>query len=322
MINMVQNAKDQAAALAMAAYQAAVADGTLPQAEVKTAPVEIPKDTANGDFTTTFALAASKALRQPPRNIAQALLDHMDLAGSYFTSAEIAGPGFLNFRLNDSWYAAVCEAVESEGAGYGTADHLKGQKIMVEFVSANPTGPMHMGNARGGVLGDTLASVLAACGADVTREFYVNDAGHQIDKFAHSIEARYLQIIRGEDAVPFPEDGYQGEDIKDLARAYYEKNGDKLLDVPEAERQEALAQFGLSINLPKMKTDLERYKIHYDNWFYESSLHESGYVKETVDLLAERGWTYEKDGALWLNTTQLLKEKFMRSCFCPRCCCG
>ena len=312
MINMVQNAKDQAAALAMAAYQAAVADGTLPQAEVKTAPVEIPKDTANGDFTTTFALAASKALRQPPRNIAQALLDHMDLAGSYFASAEIAGPGFLNFRLNDSWYAAVCEAVESEGAGYGTADHLKGQKIMVEFVSANPTGPMHMGNARGGVLGDTLASVLAACGADVTREFYVNDAGHQIDKFAHSIEARYLQIIRGEDAVPFPEDGYQGEDIKDLARAYYEKNGDKLLDVPEAERQEALAQFGLSINLPKMKTDLERYKIHYDNWFYESSLHESGYVKETVDLLTERGWTYEKDGALWLRTADILRDHFRK----------
>ena len=312
MINMVQNAKDQAAALAMAAYQAAVADGTLPQAEVKTAPVEIPKDTANGDFTTTFALAASKALRQPPRNIAQALLDHMDLAGSYFASAEIAGPGFLNFRLNDSWYAAVCEAVESEGAGYGTADHLKGQKIMVEFVSANPTGPMHMGNARGGVLGDTLASVLAACGADVTREFYVNDAGHQIDKFAHSIEARYLQIIRGEDAVPFPEDGYQGEDIKDLARAYYEKNGDKLLDVPEAERQEALAQFGLSINLPKMKTDLERYKIHYANWFYESSLHESGYVKETVDLLAERGWTYEKDGALWLRTADILRDHYRR----------
>ena len=312
MINMVQNAKDQAAALAMAAYQAAVADGTLPQAEVKTAPVEIPKDTANGDFTTTFALAASKALRQPPRNIAQALLDHMDLAGSYFASAEIAGPGFLNFRLNDSWDAAVCEAVESEGAGYGTADHLKGQKIMVEFVSANPTGPMHMGNARGGVLGDTLASVLAACGADVTREFYVNDAGHQIDKFAHSIEARYLQIIRGEDAVPFPEDGYQGEDIKDLARAYYEKNGDKLVDVPEAERQETLAQFGLSINLPKMKTDLERYKIHYDNWFYESSLHESGYVKETVDLLAERGWTYEKDGALWLRTADILRDHYRR----------
>ena len=312
MINMVQNAKDQAAALAMSAYQAAVADGTLPQAEVRTAPVEIPKDAANGDFTTTFALAASKQLRQAPRNIAQALLDHMDLTGSYFASAEIAGPGFLNFRLNDSWYAGVCQAVEAEGADYGTNRQLEGQKIMVEFVSANPTGPMHMGNARGGVLGDTLASVLTACGADVTREFYVNDAGHQIDKFAHSIEARYLQLIQGEDTVPFPEDGYQGEDIRDLARAYYDQNGDKLVNAPEQERLDTLAQFGLSVNLPKMKSDLERYKIHYDNWFYESTLHESGYVKETADLLTERGWTYEKDGALWLRTADILRDHYRK----------
>ena len=313
MINMVQNAKDQAAALAMAAYQAAVADGTLPQAEVKTAPVEIPKDTANGDFTTTFALAASKALRQPPRNIAQALLDHMKLEGTYFASAEIAGPGFLNFRLNDSWYEGVCAAVEAEGDAYGTNDGLKGKKYMVEFVSANPTGPMHMGNARGGVLGDTLASVLTACGADVTREFYVNDAGHQIDKFAHSIEARYLQIIKGEDAVPFPEDGYQGGDIRELAQAYYDQNGDKLLNVSEAERQETLAQFGLSVNLPKMKTDLQRYKIEYDNWFYESTLHESGYVGETVDMLTEKGWTYEKDGALWLKTAEIMRQNLLKA---------
>jgi len=313
MIHMIQNAKDQAAALAMTAYQAAVADGTLPQADVKTAPVEIPKDTGNGDFTTTFALAASKALRQPPRNIAQALLDHMNLENTYFASAEIAGPGFLNFRLNPDWYAGVMAAVESEGDQYGTSAHLKGQKIMVEFVSANPTGPMHMGNARGGVLGDTLAAVLEACGADVTREFYVNDAGHQIDKFAHSIEARYLQIIKGEDAVPFPEDGYQGGDIKDLARAYYDQNGDKLLNAPEAERQEVLAQYGLSVNLPKMKTDLQRYKIEYDNWFYESTLHESGYVAETVALLTERGWTYEKDGALWLKTADILRDHFRKA---------
>ena len=313
MINMVQNAKDQAAALAMAAYQAAVADGTLPQAEVKTAPVEIPKDTANGDFTTTFALACSKALRQPPRNIAQALLDHMKLDGTYFASAEIAGPGFLNFRLNDSWYEGVCAAVEAEGETYGTNDGLKGKKYMVEFVSANPTGPMHMGNARGGVLGDTLASVLTACGADVTREFYVNDAGHQIDKFAHSIEARYLQIIKGEENVPFPEDGYQGGDIKELAQAYYDQNGDKLLNVSESERQETLAQFGLSVNLPKMKTDLQRYKIEYDNWFYESTLHESGYVAETVDMLTEKGWTYEKDGALWLKTAEIMRENLLKA---------
>ena len=162
------------------------------------------------------------------------------------------------------------------------------------------------------MLGDTLASVLTACGADVTREFYVNDAGHQIDKFAHSIEARYLQIIQGEENVPFPEDGYQGEDIKDLARAYYEENGDKLVSAPEQERLDTLAQFGLSVNLPKMKTDLERYKIHYDNWFYESALHESGYVKETVDLLTERGWTYEKDGALWLRTADILRDHFRK----------
>ena len=313
MINMIQNAKDQAAALAMSAYRAAVADGTLPEAEVKTAPVEIPKDTANGDFTTTFALAASKALRQPPRNIAQTLLDHMNLEGTYFASAEIAGPGFLNFRLNDSWFTGVMEAVESEGAEYGTADHLKGKKYMVEFVSANPTGPMHMGNARGGVLGDTLASVLAACGADVTREFYVNDAGHQIDKFAHSIEARYLQIIQGEENVPFPEDGYQGGDIKELAQAYYDQNGEKLLNADPAERQNELAQFGLTINLPKMKTDLQRYKIDYDLWFYESTLHDSGYVAETVDMLTQRGWTYEKDGALWLKTAEIMRENMLKA---------
>ena len=313
MINMIQNAKDQAASLAMNAYQAAVTDGTLPQAEVKSAPVEIPKDTANGDFTTTFALAAAKALRQPPRSIAQALLDHMDLEGTYFASAEIAGAGFLNFRLNDSWYQGVCAAVESEGAAYGTNDGLAGKKYMVEFVSANPTGPMHMGNARGGVLGDTLAAVLEACGADVTREFYVNDAGHQIDKFAHSIEARYLQIIQGEENVPFPEDGYQGGDIRDLARAYYDQNGDKLLNVPAVERQETLAQFGLSVNLPKMKTDLQRYKIEYDNWFYESTLHESGYVAETVDMLTEKGWTYEKDGALWLKTADIMRQNLLKA---------
>ena len=313
MINMIQNAKDQAAALAMAAYQAAAADGTLPRAEVKTAPVEIPKDTANGDFTTTFALAAAKALGRSPRDIAQALLDHMDLAGTCFASAEIAGPGFLNFRLGQGWYEGVCAAVESEGPEYGTNDSLRGQKIMVEFVSANPTGPMHMGNARGGVLGDTLAAVLSASGAEVTREFYVNDAGHQIDKFAHSIEARYLQLIRGEDAVPFPEDGYQGEDIRDLARAYYEQNGEKLDQAPEAERQAALAQYGLSVNLPKMKSDLQRYKIEYDNWFYESTLHDSGYVAETVQLLTDRGWTYEKGGALWLKTADIIRENLLKA---------
>ena len=313
MIHMIQNAKDQAARLTLAAYAAAAAAGELPQAEITTVPVEIPKDTANGDFTSTFAMACARQLKLPPRKIAEALLAHLDLDGSYFTSAEIAGPGFLNFRLGKTWYHDVMSAVETEGENYGSANALHGQKIMVEFVSANPTGPMHMGNARGGVLGDTLASVLSFCGADVSREFYVNDAGHQIDKFARSIEVRYLQLIQGEDSIAFPEDGYQGGDIKDLAKAYYDLHGEELLNVSEAERQEKLAQFGLSVNLPKMKTDLARYKIHYDTWFYESSLHESGYVAETVQLLTDRGWTYEKDGALWLRTADIIRENLLKA---------
>ncbi len=313
MIHMIQNAKDQAARLTLAAYAAAAAAGELPQAEITTVPVEIPKDTANGDFTSTFAMACARQLKLPPRKIAEALLSHLALDGSYFTSAEIAGPGFLNFRLGKTWYHDVMAAVETEGENYGSADALHGQKIMVEFVSANPTGPMHMGNARGGVLGDTLASVLSFCGADVSREFYVNDAGHQIDKFARSIEVRYLQLIQGEDSIAFPEDGYQGGDIRDLAKAYYDLHGEELLNISEAERQEKLAQFGLSVNLPKMKTDLARYKIHYDTWFYESSLHESGYVAETVRLLTDRGWTYEKDGALWLRTADIIRENLLKA---------
>ena len=313
MIHMIQNAKDPAARLTLAAYAAVAAAGELPQAEITTAPVEIPKDTANGDFTSTVAMACARQLKLPPRKIAEALLPHLDLSGSYFTSAEIAGPGFLNFRLGKTWFRDVLSAVESEGENYGSADILHGEKIMVEFVSANPTGPMHMGNARGGVLGDTLASVLSFCGADVSREFYVNDAGHQIDKFARSIEVRYLQLIHGEDSIAFPEDGYQGGDIKDLAKAYYDLHGEELLHVSEAERQEKLARFGLSVNLPKMKSDLARYKIRYDTWFYESSLHESGYVAETVQLLTDRGWTYEKDGALWLRTADILRENLLKA---------
>ena len=313
MIHMIQNAKDQAARLTLAAYAAAAAAGELPQAEITTVPVEIPKDTANGDFTSTFAMACARQLKLPPRKIAEALLSHLALDGSYFTSAEIAGPGFLNFRLGKTWYHDVMAAVETEGENYGSADALHGQKIMVEFVSANPTGPMHMGNARGGVLGDTLASVLQKSGADVWREFYVNDAGNQIEKFAKSLEARYFQIIKGEDAVEFPEDGYHGDDIRELAQAFYEKEGEKYLDCDEKTRHDALAQFGLSVNIPKMKSDLARYGIQYDQWFFESSLHESGYVADTVAALTDKGYTYEKDGALWLKTSQILAENLRRA---------
>ena len=313
MIHMIQNAKDQVLALTNTAYQTAAAQGKLPGDVQVRANVEIPKDPANGDYTTTFALAAAKAMKRSPREIAAVLAESMDLAGSYFDSVEIAGAGFLNFRLGRKWYADTLSAVESEGAAYGRSDTLKGQKIMVEFVSANPTGPMHMGNARGGVLGDTLASVLQAAGADVWREFYVNDAGNQIEKFASSLEARYLQIILGEEAVPFPEDGYHGDDIKELARAFYEQYGEQYKDADTKSRHEALAKFGLERNIPKMKSDLQRYKIEYDQWFFESSLHDSGYVADTVDKLTALGWTYEKEGALWLATSRILEETYRKA---------
>ena len=313
MIHMIQNAKDQVLALTNTAYQTAAAQGKLPGDVQVRANVEIPKDPANGDYTTTFALAAAKAMKRSPREIAAVLAESMDLAGSYFDSVEIAGAGFLNFRLGRKWYADTLSAVESEGAAYGRSDTLKGRKIMVEFVSANPTGPMHMGNARGGVLGDTLASVLQAAGADVWREFYVNDAGNQIEKFASSLEARYLQIILGEEAVPFPEDGYHGDDIKELARAFYEQYGKRYKDADVKSRHEALAKFGLERNIPKMKSDLQRYKIEYDQWFFESSLHDSGYVADTVDKLTALGWTYEKEGALWLATSRILEETYRKA---------
>ena len=312
-MNMIQNAKDQVLDLTVSAYQKAAAEGLLPQDAAVTPSVEIPKDTANGDYTTTFCLAAAKALKKNPRQVAQILMDHMDLSGSYFTSVEMAGPGFLNFRLGNKWFRDTVACVEQEGAAYGCNDTLKGQKIMVEFVSANPTGPMHMGNARGGVLGDTLASVLQKSGADVWREFYVNDAGNQIEKFAKSLEARYLQIIKGEDAVEFPEDGYHGDDIRELAQAFYDREGEKYLDCDQKTRHDALARFGLDNNIPKMQRDLARYGITYDQWFFESSLHESGYVADSVQALTDLGYTYEKDGVLWLHTSRILAENLKKA---------
>ena len=312
MSNMIQAARQQVAQLTQTAYEKAAAAGLLPAGAQVNATIEIPKDTAHGDYASSFAMAGAKALHKAPRAIAQAIVEQLDLEGSYFQKVEIAGPGFLNFTLGPKWYGDVLAAVEQEGGAYGSGSEGQCQKVMVEFVSANPTGPMHMGNARGGVLGDTLANVLARDGWDTWKEFYVNDAGNQIHKFAVSINARYMQLILGEENFPFPEEGYHGEDIKELAQAIYQAHGDSWKDLPEEERLDKMAQYGLSVNIPKMKEDLLKYRITYDQWFFESSLHESGYVAETVDLLTQKGWTYEKDGALWLNTTQLLKEKYMR----------
>ncbi|MEI3101989.1 MAG: arginine--tRNA ligase [Oscillospiraceae bacterium] len=312
MANLIQSAKDSINDILAKAYEKAAQAGQLPSGAELSGTVEIPKDSSNGDFAANHAMAGARALHMAPRKIAQALIDNMELEGSWFASVEAAGPGFINFRLADSWYADVLKAVTSEGDDYGRSNEGQGKKLMVEFVSANPTGPMHMGNARGGVLGDALASVLDRVGYKVWREFYVNDAGNQIEKFANSIDVRYQQLLLGEDKVEFPEDGYHGDDIKELARLFRETHGDGYLNLPTAQRHAAMARFGLDINIPKMKSDLLRYGIKYDQWFFESSLHESGYVADTVDKLTERGYTYEKDGALWLRTSRILREHYAK----------
>lgn len=309
MINMIEQAEAKADELLQKAYQAAVEKNRLPEGIAFTGSVDIPKDTKNGDYAANHAMVCAKAMKKSPRQIAEALVEEIDLANSWFSAVEIAGPGFINFRLSPKWYGDVLRGVEASGADYGRCDIGHGEKVMVEFVSANPTGPMTIGNARGGVLGDTLASVLDRAGYDVYREFYVNDAGNQVDLFGKSIEARYLQLLLGEDAVEFPENGYHGDDIKALAQLLYERDGDKWLNVVSETRCKEFVDFGLPYNIARMQQDLERYGIHFDRWFLESTLHESGYVAQTIDLLVKAGLTYEKDGALWLKNTELGADK-------------
>ncbi|MCD8117684.1 MAG: arginine--tRNA ligase [Oscillospiraceae bacterium] len=271
--------------------------------------VSIPKNTQNGDLAANHAMAGAKAAGMAPRKLAEDILSGLSLEGAWYTGAETAGPGFLNFRLGDSWYSAVLDAVAAEGAAYGRADERNGKRVMVEFVSANPTGPMTIGNARGGVLGDTMASVLDWAGWDVWREFYVNNAGHQVELFGRSVEARYLQIIQGEDAVEFPDNGYHGDDIRAMAQEIYDAEGDKYLHMPAQERQKAFIDYGIPKNIQRMRDDLERYGIRFDRWFLETELHDSGYVAETIDILTQAGHTYEKDGQLWLKNTDFGADK-------------
>ena len=308
-MNLIENAKAQAAQVITAAYQSAAAAGVLPQAELPAIVVSIPKDTKNGDFASSFAMQCAKPLRMAPRKIAEAIVENISLDGTYFESISIAGPGFLNFVLGQKWYADAVALVAEMGDHYGRLTAEKPEKIMIEFVSANPTGPMHMGNARGGVLGDCLAEVLSWAGHDVTREFYINDAGNQVDKFAKSVEGRYRQIIFGEDAVDFDESWYQGGDIKELAAQLYEMHGKSLLDMDDAERTETIVTYGLKQNIAGIQRDLGRYKINYDVWFHESTLHETGFVADTVELLRKAGVVYEQDGAVWLRSTDFGCDK-------------
>lgn len=287
----------------------AVADGVFPAEPLQSFSIEIPGDASHGDYATNIAMTSARALHMAPRKIAEAIRDRIDLSETYFERCEIAGPGFINFFLSARYYAGVMQEIADEGDRYGRSDYGRGKRVLVEFVSANPTGPMHMGNARGGALGDCLAAVLDTAGFHVEREFYVNDAGNQIEKFGLSLSVRYQQLFLGEDAVPLPEECYQGADIIDRAREYADAHGDELMHVSDGERRKALVDFALPRNIAKMKADIAKYRIVYDQWFLESTLHESGQVQETIQLLADKGLTYEKDGAVWYRATDFGAEK-------------
>lgn len=287
----------------------AVAEKTLPMEPAPDFTIETPADPSHGDFATNVAMVSAKAFHMAPRKIAEALSPYFEFSGTYFEKFEIAGPGFINFFLSPRFYAAVLQDIEALQDGYGRSDFGKGKKINVEFVSANPTGPMHMGNARGGALGDCLAAVLDAAGYQVSREFYINDAGNQIDKFALSLDIRYQQIFKGEEAVPMPEDCYQGADILERAQEFAGLNGDGYLEKSQEERQKALVDFALPKNIAKMQSDLKKYRIEYDTWFHESVLHNDGEIQDTLKILTEKGMTYELDGALWYKATDFGAEK-------------
>lgn len=285
----------------------AVANGELPAEPIPNFNIEKPANSANGDFSANVALAGAKAFKKAPKAIAESIVNNLDLDGTLFDRAEIAGPGFLNFFLSQKYYSEIVKDVINKGADYGKSDYGKGKKVLVEFVSANPTGPMHIGNARGGAIGDCLAAVLQWAGYEVSREFYVNDAGNQIEKFATSLEVRYLQIYK--DDVELPEDAYHGADITAHAQAFSEEFGDKFVDAPSQERRKALVDFALPKNIAGLEHDLLEYRITYDNWFKESTLHNDGSVKKIIDKFNELGVTYEMDGALWFKASEFGNEK-------------
>ena len=315
--NPRQAALDEARRLLAAAAQAAMDAGELPQAELPAFIVEVPADTKNGDIASNLAMAGARTWRKAPRMIAEALTAHLQLENTVFERAEVAGPGFINLFLAPSFWAGVVLAACSNPE-YGRTDHGKGQRYNVEFVSANPTGPMHMGNARGGALGDCLSAVLDWAGYEVTREFYINDAGNQIQKFGKSLAVRYLQHFAGEQAYPLPAECYQGGDIKLLAGEFAAQQGDAYVAPCQglegdalyesegfAALRDALVAYALPKNIANLKRDLGKYRIDYDVWFHESTLHDSGAVMAVVDKLLELGACYKaEDGAVMYRSAQ------------------
>lgn len=335
MSDLIKKASDRLREIIMDALGALVAEESVPAISVPAFNIEIPADKSHGDFASNIAMVCAKSFKMPPRKIAELLCEKISLDGTEFEKAEIAGPGFMNFFLGRKWFSDVVNNVLEEKGSYGKTSYGNGKKILVEFVSANPTGPMHIGNARGGAIGDCLTSVLQWAGYHAEREFYVNDAGNQIEKFGKSLSLRYMQLcsengkavyassngdtesickgIYGEDGnspeFPMPEDTYRGQDIIEHVKNFYDENGDMLVSLNDDERRKALVEYALPKNIDGLERDLKKYRIVYDNWFRESKLHESGETVKIVEKLRETGHTYELDGATWFKATDFGVDK-------------
>ena len=307
MSQLVEKTQNYIKEAVVAAINSAVEKGELPEAQMPDFIIEKPSDKKNGDFSTNVAMAGARVFRKAPALIAKSIVDNLQLEGSFIEKAEIAGPGFINFYLSQKYYSAIVTDVIEKGEDYGKSDYGSGKSVLVEFVSANPTGPMHIGNARGGAIGDCLASVLEYAGFDTKREFYINDAGNQIEKFATSLEVRYLQAC-GED-IEMPEDAYHGADITEHANNFFAEVGDKYAKAESAERRKALVDFALPKNIEGLERDLKKYRITYDKWFRESTLHADGSVERVINALKEKGVTYEQGGALWFKASEYGNDK-------------
>ena len=334
MSDMIKKASEQVRELVMNALGECVAEGVFPAEPIPSFNVEIPADPKNGDMSTNAAMVCARTFRTAPKKIAEEICKRVFLTGSYFEKCETAGAGFINFFFSKEWFSETVADVLTEKDDFGSTDMGKGKRVLIEFVSANPTGPMHIGNARGGAIGDCLASVMEKAGYEVSREFYVNDAGNQIEKFGKSLSLRYMQLcsakgqaiyksaadteevcrlIYGENGssedFPMPEDVYLGQDIIAHAKEYFDLNGSCLENVSEEERKKALVDYALPLNIEGLERDLKKYRIVYDRWFRESELHNSGAVAEIIGKLKESGYTYEKDGALWFRSSEMGDEK-------------
>ncbi len=304
---LVEKAKQEIKQKVFDAAKSAMENGEFEIAELCDFTIEIPANRTHGDYAVNAAMVWARTFHKAPRMIAEILVKNLDLNGSYIESFEIAGPGFINLFLKNEYYSDILLDVAKMGNDYGKSDYGKGERVLVEFVSANPTGPMHIGNARGGALGDCLAAVMQAAGYYVEREFYINDAGNQINKFGLSLDLRYLQLYKED--IEMPEDSYHGEDIIAHAKAFAEINGDSFVDKSEQERRKALVEFALPKNIEGLKTDLSKYRITYDTWFKESSLHENGETDRIIELLKKSGYTYENEDALWFKATEFGCDK-------------